>query len=100
MKPRRTKPRLNLRFPSLAELDTIERQANLDGLDLQNWLRQLVRQEMTDRQFRRLLIQDGVKSVLIIQDILEQLVDASKVEAAHEKADRRMERLDLQSKNL
>ena len=100
MSPRRANPRINLRFPSIAEIDEIERQANLDGLDLQNWLRQLVRDEMNFRQFKRMLILECVKTLLIIRYILEQLVDDRKVKAAQAKAERKIERLDLQSKHL
>jgi len=100
MRPPRSSARINLRFNDLEEMDAIELRANKDGLDLQNWLRWLVRQEMEDRQFRRLLIVDGVKSLLTTQYILEQLVDEQKVRAAKDRSEKLIERLDLQARQL
>lgn len=49
MRPPRSSARINLRFRDLHEMDEIELRANQEGLDLQNWLRQLVRQEIKDQ---------------------------------------------------
>ena len=50
MRRPRSSPRINLRFATIEEMDRIELIANQDGLDLQNWLRWLVRREMNKRQ--------------------------------------------------
>lgn len=100
MRPPRSSARINLRFHNLEEMDAIELQANKDGLDLQNWLRWLVRQEMEDRQFKRLLLVDGVKSLLTTQYLLEQLVDEQKVRNSKERAEKLVQNLNLQAKQL
>ena len=50
MRPPRSSQRINLRFPSFAEMDEAELIANSVGLDLQNWLRWLVRRELNRRR--------------------------------------------------
>lgn len=53
MRPPRSSPRINLRFQSLEEMDAVELVANSDGLNLQNWLRWLVRREINSRRARQ-----------------------------------------------
>ena len=53
MRPPRKSPRINFRLPSLAKMDEVELVANSDGLDLQNWLRWLVRREINSRRKRK-----------------------------------------------
>ena len=49
MRPPRSSPRINLRFRDIGEMDAVELIANSDGLDLQNWLRWLIRRELNRR---------------------------------------------------
>lgn len=50
MRSPRSTPRINLRFADMEEMDIIELVANNDGLDLQNWIRRLIRMEIKKRR--------------------------------------------------
>lgn len=97
MRSPRSSARINLRFRDLHEMDKIELRANEQGLDLQNWLRQLVRQEMKDQQFRRHLAKTAIKILIKIYYLLEALVDSKIVATAEEKAEQEMLRIQSQS---
>ena len=99
MRPPRSSSRINLRFKTLAIMDEVELAANMDGLNLQNWLRRLVHQELQTRKLKPVLLHKNVESLLTIQAILEQLVDESAVRSARYKARSRLERLELQTQH-
>lgn len=100
MRPPRSSARINLRFRDLHEMDEIELRANQEGLDLQNWLRQLVRQEIKDQQYRRQLAKMAIKLLIKIYYLLEALVDPKVVEAAEEKSKLEMQRIQDQSEDF
>lgn len=100
MRPPRSNPRLNLRFRDHHEMDEIDLRANQEGLDLQNWVRQLVRHEIKDKPFRRHLAKKAVQLLIKIYFILETLVDPKVVAAAEEKSNQEMQRLKHESDDL
>lgn len=90
----RKHPRLNVRFLNLEVMDEIELFANTDGLDLQNWIRKLIFDEMNGRPLERLILRSQFESILIIRGLLEHLVDDDVIQATKIRAQHHIERLE------
>ena len=87
----RKEPRINLRFDSNEEMDTIELRANQDGLNLQNWIRQLIRIEMASPRLSSGSCEESFKSQLKSQAMLETLVDKHAIDKAETISTRKIE---------
>ena len=99
MRKPRSSSRINLRFWDLEEMDQIELRANQDGLDLQNWIRCLIRDEMKYRRLKQAMLELSVKSNLKSMFILETLVDPTQRRIAEEKADVKFDELKIHAEN-
>ena len=98
MSPRKD-PRINVRFPTMREMDLVELTANRDGLDLQNWIRQLVRDEIDERPLRRLMMRVAFESLLIIRAALESLIGPAETEKAKARAQAYIDELEKSARD-
>lgn len=87
----RTKPRINLRFKDLEEMDIIELRANQEGLNLQSWIRQLIRLEIAHPRLPHGTLEVALKSQLKTLAILETLVEKPVINKAEVISSRKVE---------
>ena len=99
MRSPRSAPRLNVRFPSQEEMDEVELRANDDGLDLQNWIRRLIREEMKDGRLNQEVSELRLIHILKSSYILEHLVDENQIIRAEERAILKLDQLKLNAEH-
>ena len=100
MRPPRSAPRINLRFSDLEEMDQIELLANQDGLDLQNWIRRLIRNEARNRRIKQLILVLVLKSIFKIMFMVESLVGKDQQRIAEERADLKFDQLKIDAEHF
>lgn len=99
MRRPRSSARINLRFASIEEMDVIELRANKDGLDLQSWIRQLVRQEIRNKRLRERLMIETYKSQMRIETMLQSVIDEAIIRQAEYRAESRFENMEMLSEH-